>query len=279
MVIVDTISHMQNYSSRLRDEGKRICLVPTMGALHEGHLSLVSRGKECGDICVVSIFVNPIQFAPNEDYMRYPRPLQEDLKWLESLGVDIAFTPSTQEMYPQGFETYVEVTQLQKHLCGPFRPGHFRGVATVVLKLFNIVKPHIAMFGEKDYQQLKIIRKMVRDLALEVDIIGCPTVREESGLALSSRNGYLSARDREKAMGIPRALDRIKKEFERGVSDTETLIARGWEVLKEHGLTDVDYLSICDSDTLEKKEHAERGDLVAIALRVGAARLIDNLTL
>src|SRR5919108_5437199 len=183
---------MQSLANEERRDGKRISLVPTMGALHEGHLDLISEARKIGDVLVVSIFVNPTQFGPNEDFTKYPRDLAGDLRKIESLGVDIVFTPTPEEMYPEGFQTYVEVEKLQEHLCGLFRPGHFRGVATVVLKLFNIIRPHVALFGEKDYQQLKIIQRMVKDLNLDVEVSGFPTVREKNGLALSSRNAYLS---------------------------------------------------------------------------------------
>jgi len=250
-----------------------------MGSLHKGHLSLVASAKRNGDVSVVSIFVNPSQFGPKEDYATYPRDLEKDLRALHRLGVDVVFTPTSEEMYPEGFETYVEVCELQRRLCGISRPGHFRGVATVVLKLFNIVKPHAAVFGEKDYQQLRIIKKMVRDLALDIDIIAAPTVREENGLAMSSRNRYLSDEDRSKALGIPMALMEIKREFENGTRDAKRLISIGKELLKEHEINRIDYLNICDRETLEDKAWAEKGDVVAIALNVGSARLIDNMTL
>jgi pantoate--beta-alanine ligase len=270
---------MQSVANEIRGEGKTISFVPTMGALHEGHLSLISEGRKKGDVLVVSIFVNPTQFAPSEDLSEYPRNLEGDLEKINGLGVDIVFTPTVGEMYPDGFQTYVEVKELERHLCGRFRPGHFRGVATVVLKLFNIVKPHFALFGEKDYQQLKIVQRMVKDLNLEVTVTGYPIVRDKNGLAMSSRNSYLSEDEKERAVSISRALSQIKMEFDRGLRDSKVIKRIGKDILQENGIDTIDYLEICDPDTLEPKESAEGGDLVAVAVRLGRARLIDNTRL
>lgn len=270
---------MSNLVGRYRSEGKKISFVPTMGSLHKGHLMLISKARAYGDISIVSIFVNPTQFGPGEDYLSYPRNLGDDLSKLEALGVDVVFAPPAEEIYPEGFETYVEVTELERPLCGEFRKGHFRGVATVVLKLFNIVKPHFAFFGEKDYQQLKIIQKMVKDLCLDVEVIPFPTVRDSDGLAFSSRNSYLSHEERKKAGAIYLTLQSIKARFESGVTDAEELISLGIESLKAHGLFNIDYLMICDPETLKPKRLAQSGDIVAVALRLGAARLIDNIRL
>jgi pantoate--beta-alanine ligase len=240
--IISSVREAQSLVNRAIRNGKKISFIPTMGALHEGHLDL-------------------------------------DLKKIENLGVDIVFAPTLEEMYPEGFQTCIEVKELQEHLCGLFRQGHFRGVATVVLKLFNIVKPHVALFGEKDYQQLKISQRMVKDLNLEVEVIGFPIVRDENGLALSSRNAYLSPSEKERASRVSRALREIKKEFDMGCRNTKIMIELGKKTLKEAGINQIDYLEICDSETLQSKEVAEVGDLVAVAVRLSEARLIDNIRL
>jgi pantoate--beta-alanine ligase len=273
------LREMQEFSNGVRREGKTIAFVPTMGALHDGHLSLMREGKRRGDVLIASVFVNPAQFGSGEDFQGYTRDTDGDLKKMESAGVDIAFFPRAEEIYPPGYETYIEVTELGKPLCGRFRPGHFRGVATVVLKLFNIVKPHTAVFGEKDYQQLLIIKKMVRDLNLEVKIIGMPIVREENGLAMSSRNSYLSPEEREQAVHLSLALGRIKKRFDGGERDIPALVKEGYGVLGGAGVSVVDYLEIRDGATLGDKSTASPGDVAALAVRIGSARLIDNTVL
>ncbi|HVY55360.1 MAG TPA: pantoate--beta-alanine ligase [Thermodesulfobacteriota bacterium] len=277
--VVNGIGEMQALSNSLRSEGRTISFVPTMGALHEGHLSLMREGKKHGDVLVASVFVNPAQFGRGEDFQSYKRDTEGDLKKMASTGADIAFFPRAEEIYPPGYETYVEVTELEKPLCGRFRPGHFRGVATVVLKLFNIVKPHAALFGEKDYQQLQIIKKMVKDLNLEIRIIGMPIVREESGLAMSSRNAYLTREEREKAAYLSRALGQIKKRFDGGERDVPTLVKEGYCVLAGGSLGEVDYIEIRDGETLKEKRLASPGDVAALAVRIGSARLIDNKVL
>ncbi|MEW6144859.1 MAG: pantoate--beta-alanine ligase [Thermodesulfobacteriota bacterium] len=279
MKVVNGIEEMQSLSNSLRREGKTIAFVPTMGALHEGHLSLMREGKRHGDVLVASVFVNPAQFGRGEDFQSYTRDTEGDLKKMESAGADIAFFPRADEIYPPGYETYVEVTELEKPLCGRFRPGHFRGVATVVLKLFNIVKPDAAIFGQKDYQQLQIIKKMVKDLNLEVSIIGMPIVREESGLAMSSRNAYLSPEERERAANLSLALGRIKKSFDEGERDAARLAGEGYCVLAGASIGEVDYLEIRDGQTLGEKLLASPGDVAALAVRIGGARLIDNTVL
>jgi pantoate--beta-alanine ligase len=277
--VINSVKEMQALSNELRNEGRTISFVPTMGALHEGHLNLMKKGKKLGDILVASVFVNPTQFGPGEDYKSYKRDAEGDLKKMTDEGVDIAFFPGVEEIYPPGFETYVVVMDLEKPLCGRFRPGHFRGVATVVLKLFNIVKPHFAVFGEKDYQQLQIVKKMARDLSLEIEIIGMPTIREKSGLAMSSRNSYLTQEDREKAAYLSLALREIKKSFDGGEKDTLNLVERGYEMLKDASVSEIDYLEIRDGETLGEKATAARGDVAALAVRMGNARLIDNIVL
>jgi pantoate--beta-alanine ligase len=250
-----------------------------MGALHEGHLTLMRAAKEKGDFLVVSIFVNPTQFGPNEDFKKYTRDLEGDIDKISSIGVDAVFFPDVDEVYPDGYETYVEVQELQKPLCGQHRPGHFKGVSTVVLKLFNIVKPDVAVFGEKDYQQLLIIKKMVRDLHLEIEILGMPIVREDDGLALSSRNAYLSEEEREKALSLSKSLRCIKKEFGKGIQNVSDLVNIGKGILNESSIDDIDYLEICDGNTLKNERNAKKGDIVALAAKIGNARLIDNTKL
>lgn len=270
---------MQGLANELRKADRSISLVPTMGALHKGHLSLIAEGRKRSDVLVVSIFVNPTQFGPDEDLNKYPKDLEGDLEKIQELGVDVVFAPTLEEIYPEGFQTYVEVQELQKPLCGQFRPGHFRGVATVVLKLFNIVKPNTALFGEKDYQQLKIIQRMVRDLNMEIEIVGIPVVRDSNGLALSSRNQYLSEEEKESAYAISKALREIKDEFHEGLRDAKSMVQLGKEILEDAGISSIDYLEICDPETLVSKEVADSGDLVAVAVRLDGARLIDNIRL
>ena len=277
--VIDSVKEMQKLSNVFRKEGRTISFVPTMGALHEGHVSLMREGKKHGDPLIASVFVNAAQFGRNEDYNSYTRDRGGDLKKMTAAGVDIAFFPNSDEIYPPGYETYVGVTELEKPLCGRFRPGHFRGVATVVLKLFNIVKPHVAVFGEKDYQQLQIIRKMAGDLNLELSIIGMPIIREENGLAMSSRNAYLSPEERKKAACLSLALREIKKSFDGGERDTVSLVRRGYEVLTRASVSEVDYFEIRDGETLRDKEFAAPGDVAALAVRIGSARLIDNTLL
>jgi|SRR3989337_935292 len=277
--IISSMGEMQSLVNGVIKTGKKISLVPTMGALHEGHINLMNEGRKRGDVLIVSIFVNPTQFGPNEDFTKYPRDLEADLRKIETLGVDIVFAPTLEEIYPEGFQTYIEVKELQEHLCGHFRPGHFRGVATVVLKLFNIVKPQVALFGDKDYQQLKIIQRMVKDLNLEVEVIGYPIVRDKDGLALSSRNVHLSSNERNSASQVSKALREIKRKFDMGCRNTKLMVEFGRKILEEAGINDIDYLEICDSETLEGKKLASRGDLLAVAVRIKGTRLIDNIRL
>lgn len=276
---ISSVGEMQRFSLDARSKGHKISFVPTMGALHEGHLSLVRTASERADLVVVSIFVNPIQFAEGEDYDKYTRDIEGDIQKLSDLNVDVVFTPELNDILPPGHKSYVEVTGLQDCLCGVFRPGHFRGVATIVLKLFNIIVPDNAVFGEKDYQQLKIIQKMVNDLNLDIGIIPAPIVREDSGLALSSRNCYLTGEQHKRAGSISTALGRIKKIFEDGTTDVEKLVEIGVKILKEKGIDDIDYLEIRDGNSLEEINSASRGNIVAVAVRLGNTRLIDNIKL
>lgn len=253
--------------------------VPTMGYLHEGHLSLIRRARVENDHVAVSIFVNPTQFGPHEDYNRYPRDLERDLRLLEPLQVDLVFVPSVEEMYPPGFQTWVIVEELSRPLEGASRPGHFRGVATVVAKLFNIVQPDRAYFGQKDAQQAVVIRRMVRDLNFPVEIVVCPTVREPDGLALSSRNTYLNPQERQAATVLFRALQAAKARYEAGERDGERLREAMREVLRGEPLARVDYVSVADPETLEELSRVEGPALLSLAVYIGNTRLIDNLLL
>jgi len=251
--------------------------VPTMGALHEGHLSLVQRARADDDTVVVSIFVNPAQFGPSEDYARYPRDPDRDLALLRDVGTDLVFMPPVEEIYPQGFDTYVEVGKLAQVLEGASRPGHFRGVATVVAKLFNIVQPHRAYFGQKDAQQLAVIRRLTRDLGLPVEVVGLPTVREPDGLAMSSRNAFLSPEERKAALVLYRSLEAAQELWRSGVRDASLIRQRMGEVLAGEPLARVDYVSVADAETLEELETVDRPALVSLAVRIGKTRLIDNI--
>ena len=277
MEVIKSPSEMQQKASAWRREGKVIAFVPTMGYFHEGHLSLMREGRERGDVLVVSIFVNPTQFGPGEDFDRYPRDMERDLRMAEEVGVDVIFAPTVEEMYPEGYQTYVEVEKVTKYLCGLSRPGHFRGVTTVVTKLFNIVKPHVALFGQKDYQQLITIQRMVKDLNMDVEIVGMPTVREEDGLAASSRNVYLSPEERKAALSLHRSLRRAEELFSEGVRESQRILEEVKKVLEAEPLVKIDYVHVCDPETLEDIEGpiGERA-LVAVAAKVGITRLIDN---
>jgi len=253
--------------------------VPTMGYLHEGHLSLVRRARAENDHVAVSIFVNPTQFGPHEDYNRYPRDLERDLRLLEPLGVDLVFAPSVEEMYPPGFQTWVIVEGVSRPLEGAARPGHFRGVATVVTKLFNIVQPDRAYFGQKDAQQAVVIRRMVQDLNIPVEIVVCPTVREPDGLAMSSRNTYLNPEERRAATVLFRALQAAKARYEQGERDAERLREAMREVIQAEPLARLDYVSVADPETLQELDRVEDRALLSLAVYIGKTRLIDNILL
>jgi len=278
MKIINSVNEMQKLSDELR-KTMRIGFVPTMGYLHDGHLSLVKKAKELGDITVVSIFVNPIQFGPQEDLAKYPRDFKRDAALLEKEKTDIVFHPFTEEMYSHDFSTFVEVKELQDHLCGKTRTGHFLGVATVVAKLFNIVKPHFAVFGQKDFQQLLIIQKMVRDLNMDIEIIGHPTIREKDGLAMSSRNTYLSKTEREKALLISASLKKAEKLFLEGERDAAVLRKEVESVLLQKEGINIEYINICDTRTLQDVDTIRSAAVLAIACRIGKTRLIDNTIL
>jgi len=277
MVVVRSVKEMQQIANRLIKEGKSIGFVPTMGYLHEGHLSLVRRARSENDVVVVSIFVNPIQFGPNEDFDRYPRDEKRDLELLQDL-TDFVFIPEVSEMYPEGFSTYVEVGKLSENLCGRFRPGHFRGVATVVLKLFNTVKPTRSYFGKKDYQQFRVIERMVRDLNLEVEVIPCEIVREANGLAMSSRNVYLTKEEFEDAAVIHYALNYGKKLIEEGERNPQKVIDEIRKLIEEKKtLKKIDYIQIVNPYTLEDVSSIDGPVVILFAGYFGKARLIDNV--
>lgn len=277
MHIISSPAEMTAYSKAEQRAGRRIGFVPTMGALHEGHLSLVRAARAQCDVVVVSIFVNPTQFGPNEDLAKYPRSFDRDKAMLESGGVSAIFYPSVEEMYPAGATTWVTVEGLSERLDGRSRPGHFRGVTTVVSKLFNIVQPQFAFFGQKDAAQVAVIRRMVRDLNFDVQIVVCPIVREKDGLAMSSRNAYLGAQERKQALVLSRSLERVRRMHEQGETSAENLIAAGKQVISEQPTVRLDYFEVVDPDTLDPVTNVAKGALVALAAYVGTTRLIDNL--
>ncbi|MCX5885178.1 MAG: pantoate--beta-alanine ligase [Proteobacteria bacterium] len=279
MRVITSITEVQVLIEKLRREGKIISLVPTMGYLHQGHVSLMKEGKRRGDVLVISIFVNPTQFGTGEDYDVYPRDLERDKKLAERAGVDIIFSPNALEIYPRAYQTYVQVEEVTKNLCGLSRPTHFRGVTTVVAKLFNIVKPHIAIFGEKDFQQLVTIRQMVRDLNYDIEIVGMPTHREEDGLAMSSRNAYLNPPERKAARSLYRSLLRASELFTSGEQQVEKIIGEVKKIIASEGIITVDYIKICDTENLQDLIVVDREAVLALAVKVGKARLIDNLVL
>jgi pantoate--beta-alanine ligase len=277
MQIVRTIAETRAALAPLRAQGRTIGLVPTMGALHEGHLSLIRAARAACDVVVATIFVNPKQFAPNEDFAKYPRTFEADCDLLRAEKVDILFAPAIDEMYPPGAATFVEVAEISDRLDGVSRPGHFRGVATVVTKLFNIVAPDRAFFGQKDAAQVAILRRTVRDLNFHLEIVVCPIVREPDGLAMSSRNRYLSADDRHRALVLSRALRHIEQQIATGITSAAALIATGLGVLAQQPSARLDYLRVVDPDTLQDIPDISKGALVAIAAWIGSTRLIDNI--
>jgi pantoate--beta-alanine ligase len=279
MKICKTIADMRAASCAARHSEKRLGFVPTMGALHEGHLSLVRAAKAKCDVAVVSIFINPLQFGPGEDLAKYPRTFEPDRKLLEKENVDILFAPTPEEMYPAGAVTYVTVEGLGEKLCGRSRPGHFRGVTTVVAKLFHIVEPDMAFFGQKDAAQATIVRRMVRDLNLPVEIVVCPIVREPDGLAMSSRNAYLNPQERKSALALNRALSEVKSRFDQGERNAINLIAAGKQVLTQEPTVRLDYFEIVNPVTLDPVRERTSSALVAVAAFVGNTRLIDNMLL
>lgn len=273
------IQEMRAASRAVRAQNRTLGFVPTMGALHEGHLSLVHAAKSKCAVVAASIFVNPTQFGPNEDFSKYPRTFERDCELLKEQGVDFLFAPTPEEMYPKGAVTWVTVEGLSDKLDGKSRPGHFRGVTTVVSKLFHIVEPDVAFFGQKDAVQLVLIRRMVRDLNMSVEIVGCPIVRETDGLAMSSRNTYLSPQERISATVLNRTLREIKKCFEQGERNSAKLLSAGMEIFQQESGVQLDYLEIVDPEMLDPLPTIDGEALVAIAAYVGTTRLIDNLML
>lgn len=277
MKVVTSVAGMTALARQWRKEGKRIGFVPTMGYLHEGHLSLVRESRKRADVTVVSIFVNPTQFGPNEDFKKYPRDLAKDSAYLEKGGVDCLFYPAAAEIYPPGYRTFIEVHGLQDRLCGRSRPGHFRGVATVVLKLFNIVGPDLAFFGAKDAQQILIIQRMTADLNLDVEVVTCPLVREADGLALSSRNAYLSPEERKAALVLSTSLRGAERAIAAGERDAAEIIAGIRSMIGAEPLARIDYVEAVDPLNLEPVAEIRGDVLIALAVYFGTTRLIDNL--
>jgi len=276
MEIISTPGEMQVLARAWREVGVKIALVPTMGYFHAGHVSLMEYGRQGADRLVVSLFVNPAQFGPNEDLSRYPRDLERDKQTAREAGVDVLYTPAPPDIYPEGYQTYVAVEQLSQGLCGASRPGHFRGVATVVLKLFNQVLPHLAVFGEKDYQQLAVIKRLVADLDLAVQVVGRPIVREADGLALSSRNTYLSPEERQSALGLSRGLQAARRLASKGEKSGEKILAAVRQLIEGTPGVRIDYLALVHPETLAETATLQGEARLALAVWVGRTRLIDN---
>ncbi len=279
MKIFTEPQEMQKHILSLKSKGNKVAVVPTMGYLHKGHLSLMEKAKKYGDILVVTIFVNPTQFAPNEDLTQYPRDFRGDEKKCKETGADIIFYPTPENMYPKNYKTYVNVNDITENLCGASRPTHFRGVTTVVAKLFNITLPDYAFFGEKDFQQLVVIKRMVKDLNFPVKVIGCPIVREKDGLAMSSRNKYLSDDERKQALSINRAIKKVSELFHSGIKKSEILIKEAENIITEEPFAKIDYLKIVDIETMKDIPYIDKNALFAVAVYIGATRLIDNIKL
>jgi pantoate--beta-alanine ligase len=277
VIIVHSVAELREHVARARADGRRIGLVPTMGALHEGHLQLCDIASTSADVVVLSIFVNPLQFGPTEDFERYPRDLERDARLVATRGVSIVFAPDAAEVYPDGTaQVRVHAPELSDVLCGRFRPGHFEGVLTVVAKLFNMVQPDCAVFGQKDLQQAVLIRRMARDLDFDIDIVVGPIVREHDGLAMSSRNAYLSAEERRAALSLYRSLQAAQHAFERGATAPADIVAAAAATLNGEAGVAVQYVEVVDPEALARPERAKRGDAVAVAAHVGGTRLIDN---
>ncbi len=276
MKIISSIREMQVFSESARNSGQKISFVPTMGYFHDGHLSLMREGRQRADCLAISIYVNPTQFGPSEDFEKYPRDFERDKGLARDAGVDVIFYPEDKEMYPEHYQTYVNVDNVTQNLCGMSRPGHFRGVTTVCAKLFNIVKPHSAIFGKKDFQQLVAIKRMVLDLNMDLDIIGMPIVREPDGLAMSSRNVYLKTDEREGALSLSRSLNIAKEMYDRGERDVAAILAQVRKYIERHPHTNIDYAKICDTTTLKDIGHIEGESVLALAVKINKTRLLDN---
>ncbi len=277
--VVRTKKEIKKFLAQAGSKRRKVALVPTMGYLHEGHLSMVREARRFASLVIVTVFVNPTQFGPTEDLDRYPRDLSGDRRKLRREGASVMFAPDTQEIYPDGFQTYIEVTDVTRDFCGASRPGHFRGVTTVVGKLFNIIKPDVAVFGEKDFQQLVAIRRMVTDLNMEVEIVGMPTIREEDGLAMSSRNAYLSPAQRQQATALFRGLRKARRLLDSGERDAAELAAVVLDLLREEQDIRIEYVAVCDPLTLERIPEVEHDAVLLAAIRIGDTRLIDNIRL
>ena len=277
--VIESVKAMQSHCERLRLAGKKISFVPTMGYFHEGHLSLMKEARRTADHVVVSIYVNPTQFGPKEDFSKYPRDFDRDAAMAKSVGVDVIFFPPNSEMYPEGYQTYVNVEKVTQNLCGLSRPGHFRGVTPVCCKLFNIVKPHSAIFGRKDYQQLAAIKRMVADLNMDLEIVGMPTFREPDGLAMSSRNVYLSKEERASALSLVGSLKMAQKLYAEGERNAVKIIRQAEKLITSAPFTAIDYIKICDAATLEDVLEIKGEAVMALAVKVGKTRLIDNSVL
>jgi len=276
MKVICSVREMQSFSESLRNRGQKIAFVPTMGYFHDGHLSLMREGKLRGDCVAISIYVNPTQFGPSEDFERYPRDFERDKALAEGVGVDVVFYPENKEMYPEHYQTYVNVEKVTENLCGISRPGHFRGVTTVCAKLFNIVKPHYAIFGKKDFQQLSAIKRMVQDLNMDLEIIGMPIVRETDGLAMSSRNVYIKEDERNSALSLSRSLKLAKQMYDRGERDAFRILDEVKIFIEGHPYARIDYAKICDTTTLKDSERLEGESVLALAVMISKTRLIDN---
>lgn len=270
---------MQKRAREIRSRGQSIAFVPTMGFLHDGHLSLMAEGRRRAQCLIASIFVNPTQFGPGEDFDRYPKSLERDIELTREVGVDILFSPSKEDLYPEGFDTYLIQNHLPNHLCGLSRPGHFQGVLTIVAKLFNIVQPDVAIFGEKDFQQLAVIRRMTRDLNFGIEIIGHTIVREPDGLAMSSRNTYLNDSQRRSALTLSESLETARRLVNDGEIHADKIIETARAIIEAANETEIDYIHICDPDTLNDVNTIQRPALMALAVKVGETRLIDNMIL
>jgi pantoate--beta-alanine ligase len=275
--IIENVSAMQSFAEEKRRDRQRISLVPTMGYFHEGHLNLMKLGRKLAGCLIVSIYVNPTQFAPTEDFEAYPRDFERDRKLAEEIGVDVIFYPNNQEMYPEGYQTYVDVQEITKNLCGASRPHFFRGVATVCTKLFHIVKPHAVVFGKKDFQQYLVIKRMVRDLNLDIEVIGMETTREPDGLAMSSRNVYLSSEERKSALSLSRSLALAKELYSKGERSSGKILEKVREMIAGSPFTKIDYAKICDVATVKDVDKIEGECVLALAVWVGKTRLIDNV--
>jgi pantoate--beta-alanine ligase len=275
MELAKTIKSVRSWVNVARSKGKKIGFVPTMGALHIGHISLIEAARKNTDFVVVSIFVNPTQFGPGEDFEKYPRPLDTDLEICKKAGADVVFAPSAKEMYPMKNLTWVNVEKLTAPLCGRCRPGHFRGVATVCTKFFNIVAPDIAFFGQKDAQQVAVVKKMAADLNMSLEIVVCPTVREKTGLAISSRNRYLTAQEKKDAASIYKSLRKCEQMVKEGIRETEPIIAQMRKILSP--VSSIEYISIVDARTLETIDKIAGPAIAAVAVKIGSTRLIDNI--